>query len=165
MIDVGAHHGHALFPFLEKGWRVFAFEPDDRNRAILEKRLAQADGAGSLVRLDNRAVSDQVRSGQVFYRSDQSTGISGLTAFHPSHVSKQVVDTTTLSDVLADADIDGVDFLKVDTDGHDLFVLKGFPWARFRPTEIGRESGRARVWTFGEVLVGAVTIKRKNTKV
>src|SRR3546814_3086227 len=42
MIDVGAHHGHALFPFLEKGWRVFAFEPDDRNRAILEKRLAQA---------------------------------------------------------------------------------------------------------------------------
>src|SRR3546814_4091635 len=64
MIDVGAHHGHALFPFLEKGWRVFAFEPDDRNRAILEKRLAQADGAGSLVRLDNRAVSDQVRSGR-----------------------------------------------------------------------------------------------------
>src|SRR3546814_3194476 len=98
MIDVGAHHGHALFPFLEKGWRVFAFEPDDRNRAILEKRLAQADGAGSLVRLDNRAVSDQVRSGQVFYRSDQSTGISGLSAFHPSHVSKQVVDTTTLSE-------------------------------------------------------------------
>src|SRR3546814_10005646 len=35
MIDVGAHHGHALFPFLEKGWRVFAFAPDDRNRAIL----------------------------------------------------------------------------------------------------------------------------------
>src|SRR3546814_2190758 len=69
----------------------------------------------------NRAVSDQVRSGQVFYRSDQSTGISGLSAFHPSHVSKQVVDTTTLSDVLADADIDGVDFLKVVTEGHDLF--------------------------------------------
>src|SRR3546814_18443688 len=136
MIDVGAHHGHALFPFLEKGWRVFAFEPDDRNRAILEKRLAQADGAGSLVRLDNRAVSDQVRSGQVFYRSDQSTVISGLSAFHPSHVSKQVVDTTTLSDVLADADIDGVDFRKVDPEGHDLFVLKVFPLEWLRPAFI-----------------------------
>src|SRR3546814_16090030 len=94
--------------------------------------------------LDNRAVSDQVRSGQVFYRSDQSTGISGLSAFHPSHVSKQVVDTTTLSDVLADADIDGVDFLKVDTEGHDLFVLKGIPWERFRPDVIACEFEDAR---------------------
>src|SRR3546814_4747466 len=28
MIDVGAHHGHALFLFVQKGWKVFAFEPD-----------------------------------------------------------------------------------------------------------------------------------------
>src|SRR3546814_9451137 len=97
MIDVGAHHGHALFPFLEKGWRVFAFEPDDRNRAILEKRLAQADGAGSLVRLDNRAVSDQVRSGQVFYRSDQSTGISGLSAFRSEEHTSELQSLMRIS--------------------------------------------------------------------
>src|SRR3546814_10690268 len=97
----------------------------------------------------NRAVTGQVRCGQVFYRSDQSTGISGLAAFHPSHVSRQVVDTTTLSDVLADADIDGVDFLKVDTEGHDLFVLKGFPWERFRPAVIECEFEDAKTVPLG----------------
>src|SRR3546814_18645662 len=70
-------------------------------------------------------------------------------AFHPSHVSKQVVDTTTLSDVLADADIDGVDFLKVDTEGHDLFVLKGFPWERFRPAVIECEFEDAKTVPLG----------------
>lgn len=149
MIDVGAHHGHALFPFLEKGWRVFAFEPDDRNRAILEKRLERNGDARSLVKLDSRAVSDQVRSGLAFYRSDQSTGISGLSAFHPSHVSKQIVDTTTLSEVLADEDIHDVDFLKVDTEGHDLFVLKGFPWQRFKPAVIECEFENAKTIPLG----------------
>src|SRR3546814_7615717 len=89
------HHGHALFPFVQKGWKVFAFEPDDGNRALLEKRLEQNGAAQSLVRLDKRAVSDRVSAGLAFYRSDQSSGISGLSAFHPSHVSKQTVDTTT----------------------------------------------------------------------
>src|SRR3546814_16404027 len=91
MIDVGAHHGHALFPFVQKGWKVFAFEPDDGNRALLEKRLEQNGAAQSLVRLDKRAVSDRVSAGLAFYRSDQSSGISGLSAFHPSHVSKQKI--------------------------------------------------------------------------
>src|SRR3546814_16482100 len=59
MIDVGAHHGHALFPFVQKGWKVFAFEPDDGNRALLEKRLEQNGAAQSLVRLAKRAVRDR----------------------------------------------------------------------------------------------------------
>jgi hypothetical protein len=29
-----------------------------------------------------------------------------------------------------------VDFLKIDTEGHDLFVLQGFPWERNRPQVI-----------------------------
>ncbi|MFC3714815.1 FkbM family methyltransferase [Luteimonas soli] len=149
MIDVGAHHGHALFPFLQKGWQVFAFEPDDGNRAILEKRLEKDERAKSLVRLDKRAVSDHVSAGLAYYRSDQSSGISGLSAFHPSHVSKQTVDTTTLSEALAEEDIPGVDFLKVDTEGHDLFVLKGFPWHRFKPAVIECEFEDAKTVPLG----------------
>jgi len=149
MIDVGAHHGHALFPFLHKGWRVFAFEPDNGNRAILEKRLEHSGELRSLIRLDDRAVSDHVSTGLAFYRSDQSSGISGLSAFHPSHVSKQTVDTTTLSEVLAEDDLPGVDFLKIDTEGHDLFVLRGFPWHRFRPAVIECEFEDAKTIPLG----------------
>jgi len=149
MIDVGAHHGHATFPFVEKGWRVFAFEPDNDNRAILEKRLAEAGIGPETVLVDKRAVSNEARSGVTFFRSDQSTGISGLSAFHPTHESRQTVDITTLRDVLADKDVAGVDFLKIDTEGHDLFVLKGFPWERFSPAVIECEFEDAKTVPLG----------------
>src|SRR3546814_20191794 len=62
MIDVGAHTGHSLFPFMEQGWRVFAFEHDDRTSAILETLLPPPDSAGFRVRLVHRAVVEQVSS-------------------------------------------------------------------------------------------------------
>lgn len=135
MIDVGAHHGWALSPFLKKGWRIYAFEPDNDNRKKLLERLKTLPLSAN-VKVDKRAVSDVSRSGLSFYRSEESTGISGLSAFHPTHKSEQTVDTITLAEVLADERIPGIDFLKIDTEGHDLFVLRGFPWDRFRPAVI-----------------------------
>ena len=35
MVDVGAHFGGSLAPFLHADWRVLAFEPDRMNRAAL----------------------------------------------------------------------------------------------------------------------------------
>lgn len=135
MIDVGAHFGYALAPFLGKGWEIFAFEPDEQNRQKLLQRLANHP-YGSNVKLDTRAVSDKSQQGLTFYRSAESTGVSGLSAFLSSHTAAQTVDTVTLTEVLANENIDAVDFLKIDTEGHDLFVLKGFPWERFKPTVI-----------------------------
>ncbi len=129
MIDVGAHYGGALRPFLTHGWQVHAFEPDQKNRARLLAALGNAPG----LHIDNRAVSDQPRTGVTFYRSDQSTGISGLSAFDPSHRAADQIDVTTLSEVVEAKGLMSMDFLKIDTEGHDLFVLRGFPWQRLRP--------------------------------
>lgn len=135
MIDVGAHHGSALMPFLNKAWDVLAFEPDEKNRGQLLERLGKHKYKDR-VSLDIRAVSDHSQKGLTFYRSEVSTGISGLSAFHESHHEAQRVDTVTLSEFLAGKQLAQVDFLKIDTEGHDLFVLKGFPWERFRPAVI-----------------------------
>ena len=135
MIDVGAHQGSALQPFLNLGWKVFAFEPDNKNRQKLLENLKKYRNA-ELVKLDSRAVSNESRSGATFFRSDESTGISGLSAFHSSHKSEQTVDTVTLKEALSEETIASIDFLKIDTEGYDLFVLKGFPWDRFRPAVI-----------------------------
>ncbi len=135
MIDVGAHHGWALTPFVELGWKVYAFEPDNDNRKKLMERLSTMKSSSN-VKVDKRAVSDVSRSKLAFFRSDVSTGISGLSAFHPTHESTQTVDTITLDEVLGDENISGISFLKIDTEGHDLFVLKGFPWKRFSPAVI-----------------------------
>jgi FkbM family methyltransferase len=132
MIDVGAHHGGAMTPFLDKGWKVFAFEPDSTNRRQLDKRIEQHPNHG-LVKVDPRAVSKETRKGVPFYASEVSTGISGLSAFHSSHQKSGEVDTVTLRDALAGEALAAVGFLKIDTEGHDLFVLQGFPWERCEP--------------------------------
>ncbi|MFH7321495.1 FkbM family methyltransferase, partial [Desulfurivibrio sp. D14AmB] len=135
MIDVGAHHGSALVPFLNRGWRIYAFEPDDKNRSNLLERLAKHKNK-DFVSLDTRCVSNQPQKGVSFFTSKQSTGISGLSAFHESHVEAQKVDITTLTEFFQDKPMPAVDFLKIDTEGHDLFVLQGYPWERGEPAVI-----------------------------
>lgn len=135
MIDVGAHHGTALIPFLNKEWKIFAFEPDKINRSHLLERLGRHKNK-ELVILDHRCVSNSSQNEVPFYCSDQSSGISGLSAFHTSHVEAQRVDTITLTDFFRDKPLPEIDFLKIDTEGHDLFVLQGFPWERGTPAVI-----------------------------
>jgi hypothetical protein len=42
------------------------------------------------------------------------------------------------------ADWSGIDFLSVDTEGHDLEALKGWPWERVKPRVIVVEFGDRR---------------------
>ena len=46
--------------------------------------------------IDPRGVSDEADQGVVFYTSNISTGISGLSAFHPSHIPSGTINLTTL---------------------------------------------------------------------
>jgi FkbM family methyltransferase len=135
MVDVGAHTGSALASFLESGWKIWAFEPDHKNRSKLLERLA-AHKNRDLVTLDTRCVSHTSQKNLPFFQSGESTGISGLSAFRDTHVEAQRVDTVSLSDYFAEKEMPAVDFLKIDTEGHDLFVLQGFPWERNRPRVI-----------------------------
>jgi FkbM family methyltransferase len=132
MIDVGAHFGSSLAPFARSGWQIVAFEPDDDNRKALEKSF----GSLANVHIDPRGLSDEPRNDVPFFTSEVSTGISGLSAFHPSHVASGRIDVTTLDRVCANRNLQSLDFLKIDTEGFDLFVLKGFPWRRFKPRVI-----------------------------
>jgi hypothetical protein len=71
-----------------------------------------------------------------FYTSQVSSGISGLSAFHDTHVKTDAVDTITLEYFCQQNQIDHIDFLKVDTEGYDYFVLKGLRWDTVRPLAI-----------------------------
>jgi FkbM family methyltransferase len=129
MVDVGAHFGTTLKRFAEDGWQVYAFEPDPQNRARLEDFARVFHN----VTIDTRAVSNEIKTDQPFYRSEVSSGISGLSSFHPSHQEAEKVSTVTLEQYCLDEHIDAIDFLKVDTEGYDLLVLKSIPWDRFKP--------------------------------
>lgn len=148
MVDVGAHYGTALLPFLDKNWKIFAFEPDKKNRAELLERLSKHKNK-HLLSLDIRCVSKEVKQGVSFFTSEQSTGISGLSAFHETHQESQKVDITTLTEYFRDKPMPMVDFLKIDTEGHDLFVLQGFPWERGKPAVIECEFEDAKTVPLG----------------
>jgi len=129
MIDVGAHVGSALPAFLEKGWKIFAFEPDEKNREILAKRY----GNHPNVTIDKRAVSDEPAEKVQFYTSSESTGISSLASFHKTHEKAGNVTVTTLEIICEEYKIDYINFLLVDAEGFDFFVLKGLDWSIIKP--------------------------------
>lgn len=124
MIDVGAGTGTTLSDFINSGWRVFAFEPEQRNRDKLVKVTNHYPG----ITIDPRAVSDRTQQSVPLYTSDESCGIASLTPFRESHIATDKVDTITLSAYMEESGIRDIGFLKVDTEGHDLRVLQGFPW-------------------------------------
>jgi FkbM family methyltransferase len=125
MIDVGAHHGTSHEPYLRKGWRVYAFEPDNANRAVIKPHP-------NLI-VSSAAVGSEEIERASFYTSGESSGISSLSAFTPSHHRSDFVTVTTLSKFIQEHGVTSCDFMKIDAEGHDLFVLKGFPWEKLIP--------------------------------
>lgn len=129
MLDVGAHQGHSLEPFLKRGWQAFAFEPDPANRRILATRFASAV-------IDPRAVSETDAAKVPLFTSNVSTGISTLSPFHASHEPTATVETVRLDTYLRQAGIARVDFFKTDIEGFDLFALRTFPWQTHHPKAV-----------------------------
>lgn len=129
LIDVGAHWGGVSERFLRRGWRVVAFEPEDRNRQILLDRL----GHFPLLTCIDKAVALKTENGVPFYVSTVHHGIHSLGSFHPSHSCEYEVNTVRLDDCLANESIHEVTFLKIDIEGADFLALQSFDFERWRP--------------------------------
>jgi len=145
MCDVGAHHGYSLIPFAKAGWQVFAFEPDPENRSHLLENTRIYPG----VHVDSRAVSDKMEESVPFFTSKESSGVGSLSAFLSSHEQAYSVSTTTLDEFFREEDVDKIDYLKVDTEGFDLMVLKGIDWKRIQPKVILCEFEDAKTQKLG----------------
>lgn len=144
MVDVGANIGDVLIPYLKRNWKIYAFEPDPVNRQKLETKVNLEK-----IQFYECAVSDHEEEGVPFYASPESCGISGLSAFRDTHTEVARVPVRTLDKILAEVGEKRVDFLKVDTEGHDLFVLRGFPWIRIQPEVVLCEFEDAKTVSLG----------------
>ena len=132
MIDVGAAYGNSLDTYFGKGWTIHAFEPDSNNR----QRLLDTWPACPRLLVNEEAVCDKSGLTVPFFRSSESAGISGLSAFTAEHRQVGEVMTTTLADYYRKTGLRHVDFLKIDVEGFDKFVLDGFPWESDKPEVI-----------------------------
>ena len=131
MLDVGAHHGESAEIFADLGWQVHCFEPNPANWPHIARRVTDRYSGTHLVRA---AVGEVPAKNRTFFTSEESSGISSLHSFHESHEAALSVDITTLRDYCAQHDLRKVDFLKVDTEGFDYFVLRGLDWSKLLPT-------------------------------
>lgn len=150
MIDVGAHFGTSFKAYLRQGWRVFAYEPDSTKHEKLQPFLSDPRFMFS-----RAAVADEVKDGVQFFTSPESTGIASLVAFRESHSPSETVSTTTLSVEVQQHGIQELDYLKIDTEGYDLHVLKGHDWS-VRPEVIMTEFDeiKTRQQGFGHRAIG-----------
>lgn len=157
MVDVGAHFGIEMAMFAELDWRIIAFEPDPANRRQLEASF----GSHPNVTIDSRAVSDVPADQVAFFSSDQSSGISGLSAFHESHRESTKVSVTTMANVVQEHALARIDFLKVDVEGFDFFVVKGVNWDGVVPDTIVCEFEDTKTRPLGYTLADMIDYLRE----
>lgn len=121
-IDVGANVGFYTFRLAVRFNRVIAFEPSAQERLFLIDRKVSMGFKNILVRPE--AVSDHAGEADFFQHGSE---LSSLHDPHPvnEHVAGDAPQKVKLIR-LDDLSIDGkVDFLKIDTEGEDVQVIRG----------------------------------------
>lgn len=131
ILEVGAHIG-IYTTFLAKkaiGGRILAFEPNPLNFHFLSKNLAIncIDNA----QIINAGLSDN-KGEQIFSakRYNSATGTfkrdkQALMEKQKTKITKRSVPVFTIDDVIEKFKLDIIDFIKIDTEGFEPFVLSG----------------------------------------
>ncbi len=142
ILDVGANRGQSIdfFISLFPNATIFAFEPNPVLFAILVQKFAELPN----ITLINKGVSaqngtlilkemwmDETSTFETLnYESDYLKTKSRILGFTPETlVAKSYnVDVIKLSDFIADRNLDHIDVIKIDTEGHEIECLRGlFP--------------------------------------
>jgi FkbM family methyltransferase len=118
VVDAGAYPGdYTLFAARQVGpsGRVIAFEPDARNRAVLERN----------VRLDGRTNVTIIPKG--LWDSDDVLNLDqdGLASTVVEHAADSTIEVTTLDAVVAALALPRVDVIKMDIEGAEIRAIQG----------------------------------------
>ena len=140
-VEVGANDprsGSQTWLLEENGWRGVLVEP----QAVLCEKLRQARSRSRVFQV---ACSGPEREGEALLHIGTHDGVSTLEKQRDSHdlqfVGTERVKVTTLDKVLREAGAGRIDFLSIDVEGHEIEVLRGFDFEKYRPALILVEDG------------------------
>lgn len=126
--DVGANRGDWSAKVIEQGFKgtLFSIDPLRKNIDLLEHRFSSETRLKPL----QYAISDSIGEANFFSNVDES--LSGHDSLHNMNeigyapaVNAVQVKCTTLDKLCEELKIHKIDFLKVDVEGHEYFVMKG----------------------------------------
>ncbi len=128
IVDVGANVGDwtgqvlsAADQLRPSNLRVFALEPAGRTFGLLKRRLGQE----SRVTLVNKGASDAEGTATLHVPPDRAAGTSSLHGESVGGPTSETVALTTIDSFCAGHGLDHLHLVKIDTEGHDLLVLRG----------------------------------------
>jgi FkbM family methyltransferase len=121
-VDVGANVGEWSEYFLKRSpAKGILFEPSEQCASLLQKKFV-----GMPVTLHNVAVGE--KAGVISFVEETNFGLTSSAIENRIFVlqggTEKIVRVVSLDEMLLDTDFD-IDFLKIDTEGYDLKVLKG----------------------------------------
>lgn len=136
ILDVGANVGAWTVPMarrLNADGRVYAFEPVPANRGRLERAVTA--NALHNVTISPFALGDSSRNVDMWLRSALTGADSGTAAVVPTGTGHLTISMCPLDDWAAQEGLERLDFIKLDVEGAEFFVLAGAEQvlARFRP--------------------------------
>jgi FkbM family methyltransferase len=139
MMDVGANQGDwtahacAVLDRLGKSGLIYAFEPTTSTYAYLSKKFNAKD----CVNLNKIALSEVNGEAEFFVVGE----LAGTNSLHKTQgATAEKVQTQRFDDFLATTGLEKVLFVKCDTEGHDMSVLRG--------AEKSLRAGSIDVWQF-----------------
>ena len=129
-IDVGANHGFVTLPLAHEFFKVISFEPDPENFKALNKNVNLNKYPNIVINqcgISNKdtyleLAINRVIDGDGLINSGISSFEVGNRVFSRGFIQ---VPVTTLDLYCQKNSISDIDFIKIDTEGHEYFVLLG----------------------------------------
>ena len=130
MFDIGAEAGYEAILAAKAGMKVYAFEPDPNGLKALDANV-KAEGISGEVTIVPKAASDFDGQAEFFF-GRQSTLVP------TENVPSTVVDVVKLSTFMQETGV-RPDFMKIDAEGANLGVVKGYSFDLYKPMIISVE--------------------------
>lgn len=127
-IDVGAHCGTTVLPYSKLFKNVYGYEANKDNFDVCVSNLRLnshvLEGLGSTCVVKNMAVSNEPCSGEMILEHGGNTGMFYFKKKENGSVKTVRIDDETYSENGEYDTLGSIDFMKIDTEGYELSVLK-----------------------------------------
>lgn len=121
-IDIGAHIGTTVMPFLKLYKNCIAYEPQSENFRFLVKNI-QENKMSDRTTICNIGVGNKKTNGRMIYHEGNNSGCYYFKENENNENNNEVL-VNRLDDMI-NHNMNNIDFIKIDTEGYELNVLKG----------------------------------------